>query len=147
MHAPSAHTHTMHALAPQVPNLADDLGEPPGVPPRADRRAWLGPAHTVTPIHYDHHHGLLVQIVGRKRLLLWPPSAGALLRAPPEASGLANTSPVDPCATAMEERAALRDGCITVLLEAGDACLIPMGWWHHACSLTVSFSVSWWWDA
>ena len=31
-------------------------------------------------------------------------------------------------------------------LEPGDALLIPQGWWHSAQALTVSFSVSFWWN-
>ena len=36
--------------------------------------------------------------------------------------------------------------CRGVVLEPGDALLLPQGWWHYACSLSVSFSVSFWWD-
>ena len=101
-----------------------------------------------TPVHYDFHHGLLVQVLGRKQLLLWPPTAGELLRAPPVDSSLANTSPFDPRAVDDGTVAAsqIRQACISAVLEPGDALLIPQGWWHYACSLTVSFSVSFWWD-
>ncbi|KAK1978924.1 JmjC domain-containing protein [Colletotrichum cereale] len=32
------------------------------------------------------------------------------------------------------------------VLEAGDALYIPIGWWHYVRSLSVSFSVSFWWN-
>ncbi|KAM3516277.1 hypothetical protein MY11210_000036 [Beauveria gryllotalpidicola] len=32
------------------------------------------------------------------------------------------------------------------ILEPGDALLIPVGWWHYVRSLSVSFSVSFWWN-
>ena len=126
-------------------------------PRTADRRAWFGPAGTVTPVHYDHHAGLLVQAVGRKRVLLWPPSARELLHAPPAGSPLDNTSPYDPepprddeggggdGGVPPEDAAALRACCECVELAPGDALLIPQGWWHYARSLSVSFSVSFWW--
>ena len=156
-----------HQLFEQIPALAADLGHPPGVPSDADRRAWFGPAHVATPVHFDHHHGLLVQIVGRKRVLLWPPDARQRLRAPAPDAPLANTASFDPTAfeklvrnnvgesvpAALEARggpsdddvAQLRATCVSVELEPGGAVLIPRGWWHYVTSLSVSFSVSYWW--
>ncbi|KDN66107.1 putative JmjC domain-containing protein [Colletotrichum sublineola] len=32
------------------------------------------------------------------------------------------------------------------VLEAGDVLYIPIGWWHYVRSLSVSFSVSFWWN-
>ena len=150
-----------HRLFEQVPALAADIRQPACAPPKADCRAWFGGADVSTPVHYDLHHGLLVQVVGRKRVLLWPPSARELLQAPPAGSPLANTSAVDPealfrsvlprlgAAAPMadsEHIAALRNFCTAVELHPGAAILIPQGWWHHTRSLTVSFSVSFWWD-
>mmetsp|Transcript_27016 Transcript_27016/g.89895 ORF Transcript_27016/g.89895 Transcript_27016/m.89895 type:complete len:453 (+) Transcript_27016:71-1429(+) len=144
-----------HTLFEQIPSLRDDLGTPPAVPPSADLRAWFGPAGVATPVHHDLHHGLLVQLVGRKRVQLWPPAARGLLRAPPLGSPLANTSPFDPGllesppadgAWTTEEVEQLRQAASLHTLEPGDALLIPQGWWHSAQALTVSFSVSFWWN-
>uniref|UniRef100_A0A7S0LGP3 JmjC domain-containing protein n=1 Tax=Coccolithus braarudii TaxID=221442 RepID=A0A7S0LGP3_9EUKA len=138
-----------HRLFDQVPMLAKDISHPVVVPPNADCRAWFGPANVATPVHFDFHHGLLVQVIGCKRVLLWPPTAGDLLQAPPTDSSLANTSPLDPLGCLEGSNAAamcLRASCVSVVLEPGNALLIPQGWWHYACSLTVSFSVSFWWD-
>ena len=140
-----------HRLFEQCPQLAADIRHPQLVPSSADCRAWFGPAGVVTPIHHDLHHGVLVQVVGCKRLLLWPPGARGLLRAPPLDSPLANTSPLDPDgaidSTSREDDVnALRSACSSVVLTPGDALFIPQGWWHHARSLSVSFSVSFWWD-
>ncbi|MCJ1440683.1 MAG: hypothetical protein MMC23_001169 [Stictis urceolatum] len=35
---------------------------------------------------------------------------------------------------------------LDLVLEEGQALYIPRGWWHYVRSLTVSFSVSFWWD-
>jgi ribosomal protein L16 Arg81 hydroxylase len=32
------------------------------------------------------------------------------------------------------------------ILEPGDMLFIPPKWWHYVKSLTVSFSVSFWWQ-
>lgn len=32
------------------------------------------------------------------------------------------------------------------VLEPGDTLVIPIGWWHYVRSLSVSFSVSFWWN-
>ena len=79
---------------------------------------------------------------------------------PPAGSPLANTSPYDPepprgdedggggggsAGVPPEDAAALRACCESVELAPGDALLIPRGWWHYARSLSVSFSVSFWW--
>lgn len=140
-----------HRLFDQVPALAADVPRLSLLPGHADRRAWFGPAHVSTPVHYDHHHGLLVQVVGHKRVMLWPPSASTLLRAPPAGTPLANTSPHDPCHPAAllgsaDELRILQAMCYSIELHPGDAVLIPQGWWHYTRSLTVSFSVSLWWD-
>ena len=131
-----------HRLFEQVPALAADIHHPKILPEGADVRAWFGPAGVVTPVHYDHHHGLLVQIVGHKRVLLWAPDAREMLRAPPAGSPLANTSPIDPAE--LTEGSELAGASRCVVLAPGDGLLIPMGWWHHCESLTVSFSVSFW---
>ena len=32
------------------------------------------------------------------------------------------------------------------ILEEGDVLYIPVGWWHYVRGLSVSFSVSFWWN-
>lgn len=34
---------------------------------------WMGPRHTVSPLHYDPLDNILMQVVGYKRVLLYPP--------------------------------------------------------------------------
>ena len=36
---------------------------------------WLGAGRAVTHAHYDTSHNAFIQVVGRKRFTLWPPSA------------------------------------------------------------------------
>ena len=35
---------------------------------------------------------------------------------------------------------------VECILEEGDTLYIPIGWWHYVRGLSVSFSVSFWWN-
>ncbi|KAK3182318.1 hypothetical protein K4F52_006320 [Lecanicillium sp. MT-2017a] len=125
--------------------------------------AWFGPAKTITPLHTDGYHNLLCQVVGTKYVRLYPPSATSRMRPRPPENGvdMSNTSELDigvlegwdqPSTEIDEEtmvklREEVRDieyhECI---LGPGDTLLIPIGWWHYVRSLSISFSVSFWWN-
>ncbi|KAI1397149.1 Clavaminate synthase-like protein [Hypoxylon fuscum] len=128
--------------------------------------AWFGPPGTITPLHYDPYHNILTQVVGRKYVRLYPPLQTEDMRARGNENGveMSNTSLMD--VGVVEGWDALPDGddndecqfnekdlaefrglpfkdCI---LEPGDALYIPIGWWHYVRGLSVSFSVSFWWN-
>lgn len=169
-----------HNLFRQIPALRNDICVPdfcwspvPGHPTDEERNrpalevpqlnAWFGPARTITPLHTDGYHNLLVQVVGTKYVRLYPPWAeGMRPRGVEDGVDMSNTSALDVGvmegwdeagegdATAEDMRQAKRDlegteywECI---LGEGDTLLIPMGWWHYVRSLSVSFSVSFWWN-
>ncbi|MCX4241816.1 cupin-like domain-containing protein [Paraliomyxa miuraensis] len=124
---------------PGLRSLLDDLVLPPALfGPRMDPARmglWIGPAGTHTPLHHDGDDSMFCQVVGRKRFRLAPPESLALLD---RSRGV--YSHWDP-----GESAALADGpahLIELVLEPGEALLIPAGWWHQVDALDPSISVS-----
>ncbi|KAF4587261.1 Lysine-specific demethylase 8 [Ophiocordyceps camponoti-floridani] len=165
-----------HDLFRQIPSLRRDVTIPDycwaSVPPHPldpsqDQavlhvprlNAWFGPAGTITPLHTDGYHNLLCQVVGAKYVRLYPPDATPFMR--PRGSELgvdmSNTSCIDlgvlegwdrPPDHHQEHDSSLLQGvdyreCI---LQPGDTLLIPIGWWHYVRSLSISFSLSFWWN-
>ena len=121
---------------------------------------WMGPRGTLSPLHYDPLDNLLMQVVGTKRVLLYPKTVGLKdgskdISAPEEAAwtyagsdGMQyNTSPVDVEDPDLK-KFPLFAKCpapIECMLNPGDAMYIPAKWWHHVRSLSRSVSVNAWW--
>ncbi|DBA79824.1 TPA: hypothetical protein ACH3X1_008484 [Trebouxia sp. C0004] len=139
-----------HPLFDQIPDLRSDIQEPMycalGEGEMQSINAWFGPAGTVTPLHHDPHYNLLAQVVGTKYVRLYHPKHSASLY--PYQTGLTqNSSQVEidnPDFKAHPEFAnLLATECI---LQPGQMLFIPPGWWHYVKALSVSFSVSFWWQ-
>eukprot|EP00850_Spirogloea_muscicola_P021956 SM000269S09911 [mRNA] locus=s269:137920:140796:- [translate_table: standard] len=140
-----------HGLFDQVPQLRHDFSVPEycmlggsGAEPVVN--AWLGPAGTVTPLHHDPHHNLLAQVVGQKYVRLYDRACADALY-PHSETMLHNSSQVDLDATdnsrwPLFAAASYVDCC----LAEGEMLYIPPQWWHYVRSLTLSFSVSFWWS-
>ena len=105
-------------------------------------KLFLGPAGTVTRLHYDavDAHGWLAQVVGTKLFVLFPPSdTHALAPIPGETETV--QSEVDPLACACGATdwppGATPHVCV---LSPGEAIVIPRGWWHYAAALDTSLT-------
>ena len=57
----------------KIPEFCDDAKYTVGEGKLYHSMLWIGPKHTVTPLHYDPLDNLLMQICGYKRVLLFPP--------------------------------------------------------------------------
>ena len=165
-----------HDLFTQIPSLRNDVllpdylwTTPPPHPVQNKNKervaapqlnAWLGPAGTITPLHTDAMHNLLCQVVGRKYVRLYPPECTAMCPRGVEGGvDMGNTSSVDVGVVEGWDQG-VEEGDITseeaaefkraeywdCVLEPGDTLYIPIGWWHYVRSLSVSFSVSFWWN-
>ena len=129
------------ALAP----LAADLGNldafltPTGG--ALDGMPWIGAAGSFTPLHHDLTNNLIVQVVGRKRLRLAPPS---------ETAKLGNARHVYSDARDLDDPnldfakfPRLKDlRLYDVLLEPGEMIFVPVGWWHQVRALEFSITLT-----
>lgn len=143
-------------LAQACPSLPHTTLGPRGDREQWRRNIWIGPSGTFTPLHRDPYENLFCQVVGTKRVHLFPPTAASSLYLNEEGSLQSNTSKIP------TEEPLLRDGLGTdewplleyakkavgsahVVLEPGDGLHIPRGWLHCVQSLSTSVSVNTWW--
>lgn len=121
--------------------LAADIRPPAGIveqgePPRA--HLLLGPAGTVTPLHFDDSNVLLCQVIGRKRVRLVPSFERHLVY--PRGGTFSSVDAANPD---LERHP--KFGHATVLetvLEPGQMLFVPVGWWHWVGALDLSATVT-----
>ncbi|CAK7339280.1 unnamed protein product [Dovyalis caffra] len=139
-----------HQLFDQIDELRKDICIPDyccaGGGELRSLNAWFGPAGTVTPLHHDPHHNILAQVVGKKYIRLYPASVSEELY-PYNETMLCNSSQVDLDNIDHGQFPKVQDlEFLDCILEEGEMLYIPPKWWHYVRSLTISFSVSFWWS-
>ncbi|RPA72255.1 Clavaminate synthase-like protein [Ascobolus immersus RN42] len=179
-----------HHLLRQIPALRNDLvvpdycyispttskeqeGDEDEAEPAAPiLNTWFGPPSTISPLHTDPHHNLLLQLFGKKYIRLYPPSATPYLfpRGKDENGvDMSNTSSipwemveggmdgeniggVSGLGGGVDVEDAVRFGgfegveYVECVLDEGEGLFLPRGWWHYVRGLSVGWSVSCWWD-
>ena len=109
---------------------------------------WVGTAGCLTPLHYDCSDGLLAQVLGEKRVWLFPPEDmdHCYLRssARPGIDNWARQSQASLHGAPAGDWPLLKKARrIVADLRPGDCLYIPSDWLHEVHSRTASFSLGW----
>lgn len=139
-----------HQLFNQIPELQNDLVIPDycylGDSDDVDINAWFGPKGTVSPLHYDPKHNFLAQVLGEKYIRIYPYSESDKMY-PHQTTVLKNTSRVDLENPQVAQFPQFVDaGYVECVLRSGEMLYMPPMFWHFVKSISVSFSVSFWWE-
>ena len=147
------------------PRLQDDIPVPSlvlktGKGDIYNANIWMGLPPTNTPLHCDSNPNLFIQLAGRKKVRLLPPSDGSsVFRKVRKLSGISYTSDVirgDEMMHGIEKRllddlvwddnesniALNQSHGIEAELGPGDGLFIPQRWWHSIKSAGTSFTAS-----
>jgi hypothetical protein len=128
-----------------------------------DANVWLGTLDTYTPLHKDPNPNLFVQIVGDKKVRLYPPDVGMNIFQDVQKKIGGNSSATFRGDEMMDgpERRALEEAVwdddsennsyqassFRADVNAGDSLFIPKGWWHSVKSVgsqAITVSANWW---
>ena len=133
-----------------LPQLAQDIDIPPPVVP-AGRLVgsflWVGPHDSATPLHFDEVNNLLCVLHGTKRVVMFRPSDVVnLYPASVFARQHAIASRINLLAPDMKRfPRAVRAIPREVVVESGNALLIPACWWHQVHNVGATIAVNHWW--
>ncbi|KPJ10211.1 Lysine-specific demethylase 8 [Papilio machaon] len=140
-----------YQLFDHIPELKLDITEPEyccfsDTNEPVDIMAWYGPKGTLSPLHYDAKRNLLAQVIGKKHMFLFSPNDTDYLY-PHDSQLLHNTAQVDPRKPDLEKYPKYKEAKpYYCTLSPGQMLFIPPKWWHCVESLSISFSVSFWWE-
>lgn len=154
-----------------IPHFCENHGHDIGEGKLYHTMLWMGPMNTVSPLHFDPLDNLLMQVVGWKRVLLFPPDdqSDGTEEDDENNNGFPtrrnvsnepswhyagingnqyNTSAVDvenPDHSEYPNFKELAPTPYECILGPGDGLYIPKKWWHHVRSLEMSVSANVWW--
>jgi ribosomal protein L16 Arg81 hydroxylase len=135
-------------LSREVASLSRDVVRPAFCTSRflSPPLVWFSGPGGVTPMHWDPNMALIVQVFGRKRVVLAPPSdshhiSGAVER------HLWRTSGFDPDGPNERRYPGWRGArLLECTLGPAEALFVPYRFWHYASTDVPSISVNFWWE-
>jgi len=112
------------------------------MPESSSINVWIGQKGVIAHCHYDGYHNFYVQLRGRKKFTLFPPSSWAHLQVfpflhPSHAQCQVNVSEID---------VSQIPGAQQVVLNAGDVLYLPPLHFHHVEAVDESVSLNVWTD-
>jgi hypothetical protein len=113
---------------------------------RSATSIWVGQKGNITRLHYDIWHGLLAQLTGRKRVVLFPPNESSNLYCDPLFSWSSRPPSKLPTDCLRTDKHLFPKFCnvrryYETVIGPGDVLYIPPLWWHEVESLDNSISI------
>jgi hypothetical protein len=99
---------------------------------------FIGPEGTVTWVHHDLSNNLFVQVYGKKLVRLVPALQASYMHN--DVSSGSDIDMLHPDLARYPEFS--RATVLEIEVGPGDGLFIPIGWWHHMTSLSISISVA-----
>lgn len=143
----STHYLAQHQIIDQISQLRKEIYEPiycsSGKGFLQSINGWFGPKGTISPLHTDIYDNLFIQVVGYKYIRLYPPEETSNLY--PRDDIFSNTSMIINIDQEYKEFPKFKQAKFQeYILNPGDMLFIPKGYWHYVESLSISFSISYW---
>jgi hypothetical protein len=137
-HNSASNRHVFKFMLGELGNIADGYLDDRVESVENACRIWLGPNGVITPAHFDNTNVLIVQVMGKKRVLLTPPTQISYMYNYGHFFSSVDVFNPDLVACPHYENATVYD----LVLEPGDALFVPVGWWHAIQGVGASLSLS-----
>lgn len=109
-----------------------------------NQNLWIGGSGCISPLHHDLSPNFLVQVQGKKKLIIFSPKDNKYLY-PGQEVGAKHISEVD-LRNVDNNRFPLFNKATPYecILEPGDVLFLPSGWWHEVHTMEASISINYW---
>ena len=107
-----------------------------------DVRMWMSSGNTTSSIHFDTHDNILMQLSGKKHVILFHPKEGGNLYM--DHHNKYGLSPINVDFVDLDRFPEMKNAIAhQATLEEGDALYIPDGWWHviHSESRNIGITL------
>uniref|UniRef100_K3W726 JmjC domain-containing protein n=1 Tax=Globisporangium ultimum (strain ATCC 200006 / CBS 805.95 / DAOM BR144) TaxID=431595 RepID=K3W726_GLOUD len=136
---------------PVLPKIMDEFMLPESVASYSESLSqvnlWIAVHSSRTSLHYDAYRNILVVLYGRKVVTLYPPSETRNLYAYPVHTKSTNHSQVNVAQPDLVKHPRFVNATSQrFIVNAGDALVIPEGWWHQVDSDAYTIAVNFWFD-